>query len=290
MSTLRKRFTEDLQLAGKGPRTVESYVRSVRQLAEHFGKSPDLLNLEDVRQYFLHVKNVKKWRRRTMTIAICGIKMFWELTLKREWNLTGIVRPQKETVLPVILSFKEVKRIINKVHSLRMRACIQLIYSCGLRLSESVNVRVCDIDGERDTLFVHFGKGAKDRYVPLPGQTRVLLREYYATHQNPVWLFPCPGKGSPKGGLFTATKPMPIAGVQKAFQKARLAARIKKQATIHTLRHSYATHLLEQGVGLQNIQEWMGHNTPTTTAQYAHLTQKVKQLAVARLNKLIDQL
>lgn len=290
MSTLRKRFTEDLQLAGKGPRTVESYVRSVRQLAEHFGKSPDLLRQEDIRQYFLHVKNVKKWRRRTMTIAICGIKIFWELTLKREWGLTGIIRPQKETVLPVILSLKEVKRILNKVHSLRLRSCIQLIYSCGLRLSESVNVRVCDIDGERDMIFVHFGKGAKDRYVPLPDKTRVLLREYYATHRNPEWIFPCPGKGSPKGALSTATKPMPIAGVQKAFQKARLAAGIKKQASIHTLRHSYATHLLEQGVGLQSIQEWMGHNTPTTTAMYAHLTQKVKQRAVARLNKLIDQL
>lgn len=290
MSRLRKRFTEDLQLAGKGPRTVESYVRSVRQLSEHFGKSPDLLTLEDIREYFLHVKNVKKWRRRTMTIAICGIKMFWELTLKRKWNLTGIVRPQKETVLPVILSFKEVKRIISNVHSLRMKACIQLIYSCGLRLSESVNVRVCDVDGERDTVFVHFGKGAKDRYVPLPGQTRVVLRAYYASHMNDQWLFPCPGKGMPKGGLSVATKPMSIAGVQKAFQKAKLAAGIRKQASVHTLRHSYATHLLEQGVDLQSIQEWMGHNTPTTTAKYAHLTQKVKQLAVARLNKLIDRL
>lgn len=290
MSPLRKRFTEDLQLAGKGPRTVQSYVRSVRQLAMHFGKSPDLLTEEDLREYFLHVKNVKKWRRRTMTIALCAIKMFWELTLKRPWSLEGIVRPAGEKNLPVVLSVGEVRRILAQVTSLRLRACLRLIYACGLRLSEAVHVKVSDIDAERGLLYVHHGKGAKDRYVPLPSAVLPILREYYASHRNKTWLFPCPGIGSPKGGETHATNPMPIGAVQKAFQRARLAAGIKKCATVHTLRHSWATHLLEIGADLRNIQDWLGHGSANSTVVYTHLTQKTKQLAIRRLNKLIDKL
>jgi len=289
MTPLRQRMIEDLQLRGMSERTQESYVRSVRQLAEHYMKSPDKITEEELRDYFLHVKNVKKWSRSTSTIALCGIKFFYDHTVKRDWPTLTFVRAKREKKLPVILSQEEVRRIFKNVELPRYRVCLKTIYSCGLRLEEGTHLQVPDIDGSRMLVHVH-GKGAKDRYVPLPETTLQLLRQYWKTHRNQIWIFPAAGRGGIKMPTAKTKKPVPRASVQIAFKAALKKSNINKRASVHTLRHSYATHLLEKGVNLRLIQEYLGHNTPTTTSIYTHLTVKAKAMAVESINELMQDL
>jgi site-specific recombinase XerD len=278
----------DLQLKGYGERTQEMYVRAVRQLAQHYNKSPDLITEEELRDYFLHGKNVKNWARSTSTIAICGIKFFYENTLKRDWTTLTFVRAKREKKLPIVLSREEVRSILHHVRLLRYRVCLSTIYSCGLRLQEGTHLQVRDIDSARGLIHVHCDKGAKDRYVPLPQRTLELLREQWKSHRNPQWIFPAPGRGGKR--MPTATKPMPKSSVQIVFREALKKSGIHKPASVHTLRHSYATHLLEAGVNLRLIQIWLGHNTPTTTSVYTHLTVKAKAAASESINVLMKDL
>ena len=288
MTPLRKCMTEDLQLRGMGERTQQMYVRAVRQLSEHYSKSPDKITEEELRDYFLYTKNIKKWSRSTSTIAICGIKFFYENTLKRDWTTLTFVRTKREKKLPVILSKEEVRKVLGNIRLLRYRVCLTTIYSCGLRLQEGTHLQVPDIDSARGLIHVHLGKGAKDRYVPSPQRTLQLLRELWKTHCNPLWIFPATGRG---GNLMpTNTKPMPKASVQIAFKEALKQSGIKKRGSVHTLRHSYATHLLEAGINLRLIQIWLGHNTPTTTSIYTHLTTKAKDMASESINELMSDL
>ena len=270
MTPLRQRMIEDLQLRGLSERTQEMYVRAVRQLAEHYHKTPERITEEELRHYFLSLKNVQHYSRSATTIALCGIKFFSEQTLKREWTTLTFVRPPREQKLPVILSPEEVRTILAHLKLLRYRVCLTTIYSCGLRLQEGTHLQVPDIDSARMLVHVRCGKGAKDRYVPLPQRTLELLRHYWTTHRHPVWLFPAPGRSGL--GMATASTPMPRNSVQDAFRTALTASGCHKRASVHTLRHSYATHLLEAGVNLRLIQDYLGHDSPTTTALYTHLT------------------
>jgi integrase/recombinase XerD len=288
MTELRKRMIECLQLRGLSERTQESYVRAVRQLAEHYHKSPDLITEEELRQYFLHLKNIKRYSRNTMTIAICGIRFCYQQTLNRDWIIFGIVRPAPEKKLPTILSIAEVRQILGRVRLPRYRVCLATIYSCGLRLQEGTNLRVSDIDSARLMIHVRHGKGAKDRYVPLPERTLELLRQYWKTHRNPGLLFPAEGRNH--RDLAQATQPMSKSSVQQAFRAALKASGNHKRASVHTLRHSWATHLLEAGVNLRLIQEWLGHSSPATTSIYTHLTVKAEQLGAAAINQLMSDL
>jgi site-specific recombinase XerD len=284
MTPLRQRMIEDLQLRGLSERTQEMYVRAVRQLAEHYHKSPDQITEEELRDYFLYLKNVKHSSRSASTIALCGIKFFYEYTLKRDWTTLTFVRPPQEHKLPVILSLEEVHTILQGVRLPRYRACLTTIYACGLRLQEGTHLQIPDIDSARLLVHVRCGKGAKDRYVPLPHQTLERLRQYWKTHRNPVWLFPAPGRSGV--GMSTASTPMPRNSVQDAFRAALKASGTHKRASVHTLRHSWATHLLEAGVHLRLIQQYLGHNSPTTTALYTHLTVK----AEARVRDALQEL
>jgi integrase/recombinase XerD len=288
MTELRKRMIECLQLRGLSERTQEAYTRAVRQLSEHYHKSPDQITEEELRQYFLFIKNVKQYARGSSTIAICGIKFFYERTLNRQWTTLGLVRAAPEKKLPVILSREEVRQILGGVRLPRYRICLSTIYSCGLRLQEGTNLRVADIDSARMMIHVRHGKGAKDRYVPLPQRTLTLLRQYWATHRNPLLLFPSPGHGEVP--LATATEPMHKSSVQDAFRAALKASGNNKRASVHTLRHSWATHLLEAGVNLRLIQEWLGHSSPATTSVYTHLTVKATQLGAAAINQIMSDL
>ena len=266
MSTpLRQKMIEDMQLRGFAARTQESYLLVVSQLARHYQKSPDQINEEELRQYFLYLKNEKHAARNTCTIALCGIKFFFQHTLGREWKTLDFVRPPKEEKLPVVLSVDEVRRILACVRRQRYRVCLSTIYACGLRLQEGLHLQVSHIDSDRHLLHVCHGKGGKDRYVPLPQPILVMLRRYWLTHRDPVWLFPSPFQ--PEKG------PMEASGVQRAFHAALRESGVHKPATVHTLRHSWATHLLEAGVHLRIIQVYLGHASPTTTAIYTHLTQ-----------------
>jgi site-specific recombinase XerD len=278
---------ECLQLRGLSERTQEAYVRAVRQLSEHYHKSPALISEEELRQYFLCLKNIKHYSRSTMTIAICGIRFFFERVLVREWTIFNLVRPAPEKKLPVILSREEVRQILSRLRLARYHVCLTTIYSCGLRLQEGTNLRVADIDSARRMLHVH-GKGAKDRYVPLPQRTLTLLRQYWTTHRNPLLLFPSPGHGEVP--LSTSTVPLHKSSVQDAFHAALKASGLNKRASVHTLRHSWATHLLEAGVNLRLIQEWLGHSSPATTSLYTHLTVKAEQLGAQAIDQLMSDL
>jgi site-specific recombinase XerD len=279
---------ECLQLRGFSERTQEAYTRAVRQLAEHYHKSPDLITEEELRQYFLHIINVKHYSRNTTTIALCGIRFFFEQTLNRKWTIFNLVRPAPEHKLPVILSLEEVREILNRVRLPRYRVCLSTIYACGLRLQEGIRLAVPDIDSARMMIHVRHGKGNKDRYVPLPQRTLELLRDYWSTHRNPVLIFPAEGRDHID--LSKATEPMSKSSVQDAFHAALKQSGINKRASVHTLRHSWATHLLEAGVHLRLIQEYLGHSSPATTSIYTHLTVKAEQLGAEAINRVIDNL
>ena len=288
MTPLRQRMIEDLQLRGLSERTQEMYVRAVRQLAEHYHQTPERITEEELRDYFLSLKNVKHYSRSASTIALCGIKFFYDHTRKREWTTLTFVRPPREQKLPVILSPEEVRTILAHLKLRRYRVCLTTIYSCGLRLQEGTHLQVPDIDSARLLVHVRCGKGAKDRYVPLPQRTLALLRQYWTTHRHPVWLFPAPGRSGL--GMATATAPMPRNSVQAAFRAALKASGLQKRASVHTLRHSYATHLLEAGVNLRIIQDYLGHDSPTTTALYTHLTATADARAREALTGLMEDL
>jgi integrase/recombinase XerD len=288
MTELRKRMIECLQLRGLAERTQEAYTRAVRQLAAHYHKSPDQISEAELRQYFLYLKNVKHYSRPTMTIAICGVRFFYEQTLNRNWAIFGIVRPAPEKKLPVILSLAEVRQILGRVRLARYQVCLTTIYSCGLRLQEGTHLQVADIDSARMMIHVRHGKGAKDRYVPLPERTLQLLRKYWATHRNPGLLFPAEGRDHID--LAQATEAMSKSSLQQAFRAALIESGNNKRASVHTLRHSWATHLLEAGVNLRLIQEWLGHSSPKTTSVYTHLTVKAEQLGTQAINQIMSDL
>lgn len=285
MTPLRQRMIEDIQLRGLSEITQDRYVRAVRQLSEHYDKSPDKITEEELRRYFLYLKNDKQAARSTCTVALCGIKFFYEHTLKREWPTLTLIRPPKEYKLPVVLSVEEVRQLLGHLRQPHYRVCLSTIYACGLRVSEGVTLQVTQVDGARMLLHVQRGKGAKDRYVPLSTHILELLRQYWTTHRHPVWLFPARGPRG-KGSPATAKAPMTVRSVQRALQAALQESGLRKRVTVHTLRHSWATHLLEAGVGLRVIQAYLGHSSPTTTAIYTHLTHKAEVLATEAISRL----
>ncbi len=192
MTPLRQRMIEDMQLRGLAPRTQEAYMGAVKQLAAHCHKSPDLITEEELRLYFLYLKNDKQISRSGFNIALSGLKFFYERTLHREWVTLDLPRRTREKKLPTVLSVAEVRQILLCLHRPHYRVCLTTIYSCGLRLLEGVYLQVASIDRERGMLHIQHGKGDKDRYVPLPEGTLELLREHCSTHRHPVWLFPAP--------------------------------------------------------------------------------------------------
>jgi len=289
MSPLRQRMIQDMQLRGFSARTQECYVAAVRQLSEHYHGSPDQLREEDLRQYFLYLANEKKVARATATIALCGIKFFYEQTLQRQWPTLRLIRPPREKKLPVVLSRQEVRRALGAVRIPVYRACLTTIYACGLRLLEGAHLQIPDIDSDRMLLHIH-GKGKKDRYVPLPEPTLQMLRAFWRTHRSPVWLFPAPTRHGLAHSLAHNGGPVTRSSLQSAFRAALKRTGIVKRAHVHTLRHSYATHLLEAGVNLRIIQDNLGHGSARTTQIYTHLTCEVRATLTDPLNQLMQGL
>lgn len=282
------RMLQDLQLRGMAPSTQESYLYAVRSVSEHYNKLPDQITEDELREYFLYLKNVRKYGRSASTLAMCGIKFFYSYTLKRDWPTLTLVRAPHEHKLPVVLSQKEVKQVLSSIRIFRHRACLTTIYACGLRLKEGTHIQIGDIDSDHMLLHVKFGKGGKDRFVPLPQKLLIMLRMFWQTHRNKIWLFPAPGRSGTH--MHEATEPLPRSSVQIVFKAAVRECGIVKKVSVHTLRHSYATHLLEKGVNLRLIQEYLGHKSPKTTAIYTHLTSKVKDAGFQAVNELTDEL
>jgi len=276
MSALRQKMIEDMQLKGLALRTQEAYVNAVLQLSRRFKKSPDSIDEEELREYFLYLKNERQVADSTFSIALCGIKFFYEQTLKKEWHTLQLVRPDRKKKLPVVFSTEEVKRVLDCVHRFQYQVCLHSIYACGLRLLEGTRLRVKDIDSDRKMIHVVQGKGGKDRYIPLPDHTLMLLRHHWLTHRNPIWMFPS------RNGLAAIDE----TAVQKAFRAALRESGVHKVASVHTLRHSYATHLLEAGVDLRIIQIYLGHASPSTTAIYTHLTSVTETQVNQRINQI----
>ena len=192
MSTvaLRRKMHQDLQLAGLSEGTQNAYLRAVRQLADHYHTPPDRLSEQQVRDYLLHLKNDRRFASSSLGIAFNGMKFFYSHTAPRDWPTLQRLRVQKEKKLPDVLSIDEVRQLIGAVRTLHHRTYFWTVYSMGLRLNEGLHLQVGDIDSARMLVHVHRGKGAKDRFVPLPARTLALLREYWVTHRHPVWLFP----------------------------------------------------------------------------------------------------
>ena len=288
MIDLLERFSQDLELRGFADRSIEAYVRAVKLLAEHYHKSADQISENELRQYFLYNKNIRKWSRTASTIAICGIKHFFTLTLQKNWTTIKLVRPPKEKKLPPILSRIEVRRILDQVTLDYHYACFFTMYSLGLRLRETTHLHVNDIDSTRIFVHIHHGKGAKDRYIPLPYKTLKILRGHWKTHRNPLLLFPAPGRGYNK--LATTHRPLPDQSIQIPFKQACRKAKILKDVSVRHLRHAYAVHLIEAGVDLRFVQEYLGHSDPRTTMIYCQLINRALPEPVSIINKLMDQL
>jgi site-specific recombinase XerD len=280
---------EDMTLRGFSARTQQSYVHSVAALAAHYRLSPDRISEQQLRQYFLWMTNEKHYARATVTIALCGIKFFFEKTLQRPFTVLKLARPKPQRTLPVVLSREEVGRILAAVRIPLYRACLTTLYACGLRLMEGATLQVADIDSQRMLVRVR-GKGNKHRYVPLPQPTLSMLREFCKTHRSPTWLFPTATRHGMRYSIEHNAGAVTRSALQLAFRRALKQSGVRKAAHVHTLRHSYATHLLEANVNLRIIQHNLGHDSPKTTAVYTHLTQEVRDSVIEPLNRLMAAL
>jgi site-specific recombinase XerD len=279
MTPLQQRYVEDMQLHGYAASTQNSYRNAVRQLAQHFHKSPDTVTEEELRAYFLYLRNERKLARSTTTNVLCALKFLFERTLQREWPTLELARPPREHKLPTVLSREEVHRILGLVKVPVYRICLITMYSCGLRRMECIPLEVGDVDGDRHLVHVRQGKNSRDRYVPLPQRTLELLRSFWSVHRSPRWLFP---------SVLRCGEHVTPNAVHYAFFGALESSGIKKRAHMHTLRHSYATHLLENGVNLRLIQSWLGHKSPETTALYTHLTRAASETVRGAIDRLSD--
>ncbi|MDQ5854482.1 MAG: site-specific integrase [Chloroflexota bacterium] len=273
MTPLRQRMLEDMQLRGLSPKTQRCYLHAVQQFALHFGKSPALITEDELRQYFLYLTTEKRVSPSTVTIALCAIKFLFERTLQRPWPTCDLIRPPQQRKLPAVLSIDEVQRLLGWLRLPQYRACLTTIYAAGLRLGEGVHLRVPHIDSARMVIHVQGGKGAKDRYVPLSPLLLTLLRAHWRTHRHLVWLFPA----RRAAGQVRAPHPRSPRSVEAALRAAVADCGFEKHVTVHTLRHSWATHLLESGVNLRMIQTWLGHST---TAALGRITAMPPQMEV----------
>ena len=261
MTPLRQRFLDDLRLRNYAARTIESYVAAVAQFARHFGRSPDQLGPQELRAFQLHLLQQRvSWSRFNLTV--CALRLFYRLTLGQPDVVEHLPYGKKPRTLPTVLSPQEVLQFLEATTPGRDRVLFQTDYACGLRVSELVRLQVTDIDSARRVVHIHQGKGAKDRLVPLSARLLEELRSYWRCYRPRPWLFP----GETAAGHLSAAR------VQKLCLETAARAELSKHITPHTLRHSYATHLLEAGVNLLTLQQLLGHRDLQTTARYVHLS------------------
>lgn len=275
MTLLRERMAEDLRIRNYSPRTIETYVSMMARFARAFDRPPGQLGPAEIRAFQLALIE-KKVSWSLFNQAVCALRFFYRVTLPRDFAVEHLPFAKHKKPLPMVLSVDEVRRLLSATSTPKHRAMLTLIYATGARLNEVVHLRVGDIDGERMTVHIRNGKGGKPRMVPMSAALRELLRDYWRRERPRDYLFP---------GL-TPGRPMHESTLQKACWVARLRARLEKPASVHTLRHSYATHLLELGVDLRTIQKLLGHTSLSTTAIYVHVTGRLLDAA----NKAIDLL
>lgn len=276
MTPLRQRLIDDLRLRNYSPRTIEAYVSAVARFARHFRRSPDQLGAEQVRDFQLHLLERKaSWS--AFNQIVCGLRFFYRVTLGRTEELPLIPYGKIPRKLPDVLSPEEVLRLLDAAAPGRERVRLQMIYACGLRLGELLNLQVGDIDSARMVVHIRQGKGAKDRFVPLSARLLAELRTYWRQYRPRTWLFP----GA------TPDRPLNHSSLQRRFPQLLAKAKLRKHVTPHTLRHSYATHLLEAGVDVVTVQRLLGHNDLQTTARYLHISTSRLQQTPSLLDLLV---
>lgn len=279
MTPLRQRMLEDLQIHNYAPGTVAAYIRGVAEFAKHFGKSPDLLGAEHVRAYQLFLIKEKGVSLPTYIQAVCGLRFFYTNTLQRQIDIERIPLPRYAKKLPVILSQQEVKLLLAAPKNLAYRTMLTTMYAAGPRVSEVANLKMGDIDSGRNVLWIRGGKGHKDRQALLPPKLLELLRVYWRWRRPKDWLFP----GGKPGQPITCTS------IFRACRTAAQDAGISKAIHPHSLRHAFATHLLEAGVNLRTIQLLLGHAKLETTARYLHVADTSIRSTISPL-ELLDPL
>lgn len=273
MTPLRQRLIDDLRLRNYSPRTIEAYTAGVARLAKHFHRSPDQLGVEHLRQFQLHLLAQQvSWS--LFNVVVSALRFFYGTTLNRPDTVPFIAYGKRQQSIPAVLSVEEVRALFAAAESGRDRVLLQTAYACGLRISELIHLQVTDIDSARMVVIVRQGKGRKDRQVPLSQRLLEELRRQWWTHRSRPWLFP--GQ--------TPDRPLHPSNVQRMFQQTLRRAKIAKRATPHTLRHSFATHLLEAGVDLVTVQRLLGHGSLSTTAHYLHVSRRHLQ----RMPSLLD--
>jgi integrase/recombinase XerD len=279
MTPLRQRMIEDMRLVGLSDGTQRVYLDAVKNLARRYRRSPDELTEEQVREHFLELSR-RGLAPSTVRVQLFALKFLYLKTLRRDWSLLKLFRNNKTKRLPVVLSRAEVWLLLDHLKRPDLRMCATLMYACGLRASEAARLRIDDVDGKRMVVWVRQGKGDKDRQVPLPRRTLQSLREYWRDRRPPQpWLFP---DGTGKAPVNRGTL---VRAVRAALQQSG----IRKRVSCHTLRHSYATHLLERGADLRTIQGLLGHANIKSTIVYLHLTQGVMENVRKTINELIDR-
>jgi site-specific recombinase XerD len=274
MGHLHDQYLQELELRGYSPHTCNCYVRCVRAFVSHFQRSPEELGTEHIRSYLHYLARERQLSQGAINQAYSALKILYETTLERPWDTLRLPRGKKPKQLPVVLSQDELERLFAAVSYLKHRALLVTIYSAGLRVSEATHLKVSDIDSSRMLIRVRQGKGRKDRYTLLAQRTLPLLRAYWRKHHPHDWLFP----GRPDD------QPIQAQTARLVFHQALQRAKIIKPASPHTLRHSFATHLLEQGIDLCHIQHLMGHTSIRTTVRYIHVSQR----HISQVNSPLD--
>ncbi len=277
MTALRQRMIEDLKVRNRSPRTIQSYIAQVANFARHFGKSPELLGPEEIRQYQVYLVEQQRVSWSYFNQAVCALRFLYRHTLGRDWAVAHIPFPRQPRKLPVVLSQAEVIRLFDAIRSLKLRAILMTAYAAGLRLSELTHLQVSDIDSARQVIRVRQGKGQKDRYVMLSPTLLAVLRLYWRAERPGTWLFP---------SRKDQHKPISKEVVQRVCRQAGLDAGLTKSVTVRMLRHCFATHLLEAGKDIRTIQTLLGHSSVSTTQLYTHVSAKTVRATESPLDLL----
>ena len=261
MTELRQRMVADLRIRNYSPRTIDCYVDCVARFARHFSQSPATLGPEHIRAYQTHLVETKRASWSAFNQAVCALRFLYGTTLQRPGLIEDIPFPRQPKTLPVVLSRTELARFFAAVPNVKHRTVLMTMYAAGLRLSEALGLHLADVDSARQCLRVQQGKGQKDRYTLLPATLLQHLRAYWKVARPSSWLFP----GRPTDTPLTPT------AIQRRCGPAARRAGLAKRVTTHTMRHCFATHLLEAGTDLRTIQQLLGHRSLQTTAVYLHV-------------------
>lgn len=275
----------NLIVAGKAPRTVQSYCRAIRMLGEYGNCDPAILKEEQVRDYLIYCRGVKKWKYYTLKVTLTAAKFFFNYCSDNKWQIWDFAKPPRFKPEILILTPSQIRSLIEHITVPHLKVCVALIASTGMRVGEAVRVKVADIRSSQKELLVRDGKGNKSRYVPIAPSTLQMLRTHWKTHRNEELLFPG-GRGREIFKLQGTKKSMGIGAIQRIVRIAAQEAKLPKGTSPHTLRHSYATNMLDEGINVRVLSQYLGHETLETTMRYLHLTAKAQKEARIIINKM----